>query len=69
MNRSTDGPGVTTVTVANTTPDLYMHEMQTRLAEWHHLPLEPKFEGRQWIPLLLITVILPGLALIGGWFA
>ena len=60
---------VRTITVANTTPDLYAQEMDRRLGEWRSGALEPEFTRRQFLPLLVVTVILPALALIGGWFA
>jgi hypothetical protein len=59
---------IATTTVSNITPDTYQREMQTRLREWHSNALEPKLQGRQYLPLIILTVVLPIGALIVGWF-
>lgn len=63
-----DDNEVATVTTPDAITDVYQHQMQLRLDEWHTRPLEPRLQGGQYLPFIMITVILPVAALIVGWF-
>lgn len=63
-----DNNEVATITAPPATSDLYQREMQSRLEEWHTRPLEPKLQSGHYAPLIVLTVILPVICLIGGWF-
>ena len=46
----------------------YAAELDARLAEWHSGELEPPFMFGDMRTLLAVTVALPAVALIMGWF-
>lgn len=65
---NSESPTVAPVTVSNITHDAYAREMKVRLAEWHSTTPEPAMHGTDYLPLVLLTVVLPVLALFGAWF-
>jgi hypothetical protein len=52
----------------STIQEQYKEELDTRLAEWSSGTLEPPFRFADMRTLLLITVALPVVALVVGWF-
>ena len=52
----------------STLKNQYDAELNTRLSEWKSSTLEPPFRLAEMGPLLALTVALPVIALIVGWF-
>lgn len=46
----------------------YAEELDARLAEWQSGELEPPFRFGDMRTLLAVTVALPAIALVMGWF-